>query len=294
MSWSSVLIQFINGLAGASSLFLVAAGLSLIFGVTRVVEYPKMPDGKLRVMMHGTTIHGAQYITGSRTREPLTYYHPDTALGHATQVALSRYPQGRLGLIGLGSGSTSCLKRPQDTLTIFEIDPMVVNFSTRSGIFTFEPQCAPDAKVVLGDARLGVQGLPDNSLDVLVVDAFSSDAVPAHLLTKEAIGLYLRKLSPNGVVILHLSNRNLDLVGEASRVVREGGFGGLWTSSDSAPSTDYYTSFATSVMIITRDQATANTLLLGPEWAPAEELKGRAWSDEYINLVRPLLANMGG
>lgn len=264
------------------------------FGVTRVVEYPNMPDGKLRVMMHGTTIHGAQYITGRRTREPLTYYHPDTALGHATQVALSRYPQGRLGLIGLGSGSTSCLKRPQDTLTIFEIDPMVVKFSTKAGVFTFEPQCAPDAKIVLGDARLGVQGLPDNSLDVLVVDAFSSDAVPAHLLTKEAIGLYLRKLSPNGVVILHLSNRNLDLVGEASRVVREGGFGGLWASSDSPPSTDYYTSFATSVMIITRDQATANSLLLGPDWQPAEDLKGRAWSDEYINLVRPLLANMGG
>lgn len=264
------------------------------FGVTRVVEYPNMPDGTLRVMMHGTTIHGAQYVTGTRTRDPLTYYHPDTALGHATQVALSRYPQGRLGLIGLGSGSTSCLKRPQDTLTIFEIDPMVVRFSTQSGVFTFEPQCAPDAKVILGDARLGVQTLPDNSLDVLVVDAFSSDAVPAHLLTKEAIALYLRKLSPNGVIVLHLSNRNLDLVGEASRVVREGGFGGLWASSDSAPSQDYYTSFATSVMIITRDQATANSLLLGPDWYPAKEEKGRAWSDEYINMVRPLLSNMGG
>jgi hypothetical protein len=264
------------------------------FGVTRVVEYPNLPDGKLRVMMHGTTIHGAQYITGSRTREPLTYYHPDTALGHATQVALSRYPEARLGLIGLGSGSTSCLKRPQDTLTIFEIDPMVVKFSTQSGIFTFEPQCAPGSRVVLGDARLGVQSFPDNSFDVLVVDAFSSDAVPAHLLTKEAISLYLRKLSPNGVVILHLSNRNLDLIGEASRVVREGGFGGLWASSDSPPSADYYTAFATSVMIVTRDQATANGLLLGPDWAPAEDLKGRAWSDEYINLVRPLLANMGG
>lgn len=260
------------------------------FGVTRVVEYPNLPDGTLRVMMHGTTIHGAQYVTGARTRDPLTYYHPDTGLGHATQVALSRFPQGRLGLIGLGSGSTACLKRPQDTLTIFEIDPMVVRFSTRDGIFTFAPQCAPDAKIVLGDARLGVQDLPDNSLDVLVVDAFSSDAVPAHLLTKEAIALYLRKLSPTGVVILHLSNRNLDLVGEASMVVREGGFGALWASTDSAPSADYYTSFATSVMVITRDQATANSLLLGPDWYPIEDKKGRAWSDEYINMVRPLLS----
>ncbi|MDZ4777493.1 MAG: fused MFS/spermidine synthase [Alphaproteobacteria bacterium] len=261
------------------------------FGVTRVVEYPNLPDGTLRVMMHGTTIHGAQYVTGERTRDPLTYYHPDTGLGRATQAALARFPQGRLGLIGLGSGSTACLKRPQDTLTIFEIDPMVVRFSTQSGVFTFVPQCAPDAKIVLGDARLGVQDLPDNALDVLVVDAFSSDAVPAHLLTKEAIALYLRKLSPTGVVILHLSNRNLDLVGEASMVVREGGFGALWASTDSAPSADYYTSFATSVMVVTRDQATANSLLLGPDWYPIEDAKGRAWSDEYINMVRPLLSS---
>lgn len=264
------------------------------FGVTRVVEYPNLPDGTLRVMMHGTTIHGAQYVTGERTRDPLTYYHPDTGLGRATLAGLARFPQARLGLIGLGSGSTACLKRPQDTLTIFEIDPMVVRFSTQTGVFTYAPQCAPDAAVVLGDARLGVQALPDNALDVLVVDAFSSDAVPAHLLTKEAIALYLRKLSPNGVIILHLSNRNLDLVGEASRVVREGGFGGLWASTDSAPSADYYTSFATSVMVITRDQASANSLLLGPDWYPVEESTGRAWSDEYINMVRPLIATFGG
>lgn len=264
------------------------------FGVTRVVEYPNLPDGTLRVMMHGTTIHGAQYVTGARTRDPLTYYHPDTGLGRATLAGLARFPEARLGLIGLGSGSTACLKRPQDTLTIFEIDPMVVRFSTQTDVFTYAPQCAPDAKVVLGDARLGVQELPDNSLDVLVVDAFSSDAVPAHLLTKEAIALYLRKLSPNGVVVLHLSNRNLDLVGEASRVVREGGFGALWASTDSAPSSDYYTSFATSVMIVTRDQATANSLLLGPDWYPVEESTGRAWSDEYINMIRPLIATIGG
>jgi hypothetical protein len=245
-------------------------------------------------MMHGTTIHGAQYVTGSRTREPLTYYHPDTALGSATQKALARYPRGRLGLIGLGSGSTACLKRPQDTLTIFEIDPMVAKFSTQSGVYTFVPQCAPEAKMVLGDGRLGVQAAADNSFDVLVVDAFSSDAVPAHLLTKEAIALYLKKLSPNGVVVLHLSNRNLDLIGEASRVAREGGFGALWASTDSPPSPDYYTSFATSVMVITRDQATAEALGLGSDWTPALELEGRAWSDEYVNLVRPLLANFGG
>lgn len=287
------------------------------FGVTRVVEYPDMKDGVLRVMMHGTTIHGAQYLTGARTRDPLTYYHPDTGLGRATQAALGRHPTGRLGLIGLGSGSTACLKRPQDTLTIFEIDPMVERFSTQTGVFTFVPQCAPDFKLVLGDARLGIATVPDNSFDALVVDAFSSDAVPAHLLTLEAIDLYLRKLAPDGVVILHLSNRNLDLVSEAARVARQGGHGALWASIDGSPSTDYYTSFSTSTLIVTRTQEVAEALNLGPGWCPVElpadikpddphydcvqilkdqkvDLRGKAWSDEYINLVRPLLANLGG
>ncbi len=285
------------------------------FGVTRVVEYPDMKDGVLRVMMHGTTIHGAQYLTGARTRDPLTYYHPDTGLGRATQAALARHPTGRLGLIGLGSGSTACLKRPQDTLTIFEIDPMVERFSTQTGVFTFVPQCAPDFKLVLGDARLGIATVADNSFDALVVDAFSSDAVPAHLLTLEAIDLYLRKLAPDGVVILHLSNRNLDLVSEAARVARQGGHGALWASIDGSDSTDYYTSFSTSTLIITRTQEIAEALNLGSDWCPVDipddltpsdprydcvrifegqkvDLRGKAWSDEYINLVRPLLANM--
>jgi hypothetical protein len=280
------------------------------FGVTRVVEYPDQKDGVMRVMMHGTTIHGAQYLTGNRTREPMTYYHYDTGLGLTVQAGLARFDKGRLGLIGLGSGSTACLKRPQDSLTIFEIDPMVVRFSTQTGIFTFAPQCAPDARVVLGDARLGIATLPDASLDVLLVDAFSSDAVPAHLLTKEAIALYLQKLSPEGIVILHLSNRNLDLVAEAARVAKAGGWGALWASLDGSESEDYYTSFATSTMVIGRNQAVVEGLMLGPDWCPIVDaatetgasfddactpidLKGKAWSDEYINLVRPLLANLG-
>lgn len=277
------------------------------FGVTRVVEYKDMPDGVMRVMMHGTTIHGAQYVTGPRTRDPLTYYHPDTGIGRATLAGLARHPTGRLGLIGLGSGSTACLKRPDDQLTIFEIDPMVVRFSTQTGVFTYVPQCAPDAAVVLGDARIGIAGKPDASFDVLVVDAFSSDAVPAHLLTREAIALYLQKLAPDGIVILHLSNRNLDLVAEAARVARAGGWGAMWASLEGSESADYYTSFSTSVMVIARTQSVVDGLNLGPDWCPvygpdeavpegaacgAVDLRGRAWSDEYINLVRPLLANM--
>lgn len=261
------------------------------FGVTRVVDHPNLADGTLRVMMHGTTIHGAQYVDGPRSREPLTYYNSTTGLGQATKAAIAQYPVTRLGLIGLGSGSTACSKRQGDPMTIFEIDPMVVRFSTQTRIFTFVPQCAPDAKLVTGDARLEIEREPNGAFDVIVVDAFSSDSVPAHLLTREAIALYLSKTSPHGIVILHLSNRNLDLLGEASRVADNLKIGALKTDYEPSGGSDGYTAFSTTVLVLGRTQADVERLGLGPKWSKVERHEGRPWSDEYINLVRPLLSN---
>jgi hypothetical protein len=257
------------------------------FGVTRVYEEDR-GFGPVRIMLHGTTIHGAQYVSGDRVREPLTYYSQLTGLGMATKAAVERFPEAHIGLIGLGSGSTACHARRQDALTIFEIDPMVVRFATRDGVFTYVPQCKPDAKVVLGDGRLGVQKLADGALDVLVVDAFSSDAVPAHLLTVEALRIYMQKLSPNGFAILHLSNRNLDLVAEASRVVQASGFVGRNYVASAPSAEDHWSVFDTSVIVVARDQATLDALGLQEGWDGVAAKPGRAWSDEYINLIRPL------
>ena len=260
------------------------------FGVSRVYEETR-PDGQVRIMLHGTTIHGAQYVDGPRQKQPLTYYSQETGLGAATTAAINTHQSAHVGLIGLGSGSTACNTRPIDRLTIFEIDPMVVRFSTQNNIFTYVPQCQPNARVVLGDARLKVADQPDGAMDVLVVDAFSSDAVPAHLLTQEALKLYMQKLSPRGVAILHLSNRNLDLIGEAARVVKAAGLYGLNYTGVAPVADDYWSVFDTSVIVVARDQATLDGLKLSVDWEPIEPEPGRAWSDEYINLIRPLVAN---
>jgi hypothetical protein len=265
------------------------------FGVTRVmtVQFPQ-EAAPVRVMVHGTTTHGAQFVAGPRAQEPLTYYSPSTGLGFATLKAANAFPKAHIGLIGLGAGSSACLRRAQDTVTIYEIDPKIVRLSASrgmDGIFTYVPLCAPEAKVVIGDGRLSVSKEPDGGLDVLVVDAFSSDAVPAHLLTREAIRGYMQKLSPRGLVILHLSNRNLDLVGEASRVARAEGLGALWADTPGASSyPGDYTAYATTTMVIGRSQEVVDALQLGPEWKPARTLEGRAWSDEYVNFIRPLFA----
>jgi hypothetical protein len=284
------------------------------FGVTRVQGYGAPgTDEYLRVMVHGTTTHGAQYPQGPFITEPLTYYNVDTGLGFATAVALDSFQRAHLGLIGLGAGATACLKRGQDTLTIYEIDPKIVRLSVSKGlegIFTYVSRCAPDTRIVLGDGRLGVRKEQDGALDVLVVDAFSSDAVPAHLLTREAIREYMQKMSPRGVVILHLSNRNLDLVGEAARVAQAEGLGALWADT---PGTGSEIAYGTSTMILARDQTILDALQLNDlwdarhhgdgtnvstssqpvsPWKPITALDGRAWSDDYVNFIRPLLATL--
>ncbi len=263
------------------------------FGVLRTREFdtgdPAVP--RTRILMHGTTIHGAQLVGPTVERQPLTYYHPRTALGEAILAGIVMGPSSNVALIGLGTGSTACLLRPQDHLTIFEIDPAVVRLSGQpGGDFTFVPVCQPGRRIELGDARLQIAEEPDHEFDVIVVDAFSSDAIPAHLLTREAIALYLSKLTDRGIVILHLSNRNLALVSEAARVAHDLNAPYLYRISDpfQMEQASWVGGLAASVMIIGRTPQALTSLTLNPDWRVIPAPPGRAWSDDYINLPRAL------
>lgn len=270
------------------------------FGVLRTREFADRADPAippLRVLMHGTTIHGAQLMGADYERQPLTYYGSRTALGEAIVAGLSLGPTSRLALIGLGTGSTACLMRPNDQLTIFEIDPAVVRLSAEpGGDFTFVPLCQPNRRIELGDARLQIAEEPNGEFDVIVVDAFSSDAIPAHLLTREAIALYLSKLSDRGIVILHLSNRNLALVSEAARVAQSLNAPYLYRISDryEQPMVSLYGGLAASVMIIAKQPQTIGVLPLNPDWSVIDAPPGRAWTDDYINLPRALWDGLTG
>jgi hypothetical protein len=188
--------------------------------------------------------------------------------------------------------------RPDDQLTIFEIDPAVVRLSARTGgDFTYVPECQPNARVELGDARLQIAEEPDASYDVIVVDAFSSDAIPAHLLTREAIALYLRKVREGGIVVLHLSNRNLALVSEAARVARDLNAPTLYRISDrfEQPYVSYYGGLAASVMIVARSPQVLSRLILpSNDWQAFQTPEGRGWTDDYINMPRALWEGLSG
>ncbi len=187
--------------AGQVSLLpLVDQGRSF-FGVLRVEE-----EAGVRVMMHGTTLHGVQQTEPALRRTPGAYYHAHGPLGSAVRALP---PNAVMGLVGLGTGALAALTQPGQRATFFEIDPLVATMARRD--FTYLAEAPGDVTVQIADGRLGLAAVADEAYDLLVLDAFSSDSVPAHLLTVEALDLFLRKVKPDGLIVFHISNRELDL-----------------------------------------------------------------------------------
>jgi len=178
------------------------------FGVSRVTEDV---NGKYRYLFHGGTVHGIQSLDPSRSREPLAYYTKSGPAGEIFRAEQARIPHGDVAVVGLGAGALACELGPQQSLTYYEIDPTVVRLATNPEYFTFLSQCAPQTTIVLGDARLKLRDAPDGHYSLIVLDAFSGDTIPMHLVTREALALYLRKLAPGGVLAFHISNLYLQL-----------------------------------------------------------------------------------
>jgi hypothetical protein len=175
------------------------------FGVIRVTL---SPDGKFLRMIHGTTMHGQQRTDEPGPPRPMTYYHEKGPVGHLF-AALPAERVRRVGVVGLGTGAVAHYARPGQAWTFYEIDPAVVRFADDP--FRFLSSCQGAHDVILGDARRQLIRAADGSFDVIILDGFCSDAIPVHLLTREAIRLYVEKLAPHGIVALHVSNNHLDL-----------------------------------------------------------------------------------
>lgn len=174
----------------------------------------------------GTTLHGLQF-TDSRGAEPSTYYSRVGPLASVFDNLRSRTGDARVGVVGLGVGTIAAYARPGDEMTFYEIDQTVVDIARNPAYFTYISGSAVDPRIVVGDARLSLEDQSPGSYDLLVLDAFSSDSVPAHLLTREAIQTYARTLRPGGILAFHLSNRYYDLVGPVAATARSAGFSAL-------------------------------------------------------------------
>jgi hypothetical protein len=179
------------------------------FGVVRVT---RDDTTGLHWFSHGSTIHGRQNTSPNSRCEPLSYYHREGPLGRIFAQLETPTGPARVAIVGLGAGATAAYTRANESWTFYEINPAVVSIARSREYFTYLSACAQaPLEVVLGDARLKLRAAPDASYNLIVLDAFSSDAIPIHLMTQQALDLYLSKLAPGGVLVFHISNRNLDL-----------------------------------------------------------------------------------
>lgn len=197
------------------------------FGVYRVRRWEDY-----HLLQHGTTTHGGQSVIASRRTEPLTYYHREGPLGDLFRYATDPVAARAVALVGLGAGTTACYSRPGERWTYYEIDPLVVAIARTPQLFSYLRDCQPDVKIVIGDARLSLAEAPDSSFDLIMLDAFSSDAIPVHLMTREALQLYARKLRAGGIIAFHISNRYLDLGPVLVELARDARLAGATVNRD--------------------------------------------------------------
>jgi spermidine synthase len=276
-------------IAGAHALFDGPNGPALFternfFGVVRVTREPKTGWHRL---IHGNIVHGRQaWIDGVPQPTPLTYYYPTGPAGQFFE-RLGAQPGLRIAQCGLGAGALAYYARADQAWTFFEIDPAVINVARNPNLFTFLPDHLPDAPIVLGDARLQLRHAPDAGFDILVVDCFSSDAIPVHLLTREALALYLQKLAPNGVMLFHLSNRYLDLKPVLAALAADAGLEVCRQREDLVldPADRAAGKSPSTWAILARKPSDLGSLEKSALWMPIELPRDfRVWTDDYSHL----------
>ncbi|MBU1756657.1 MAG: fused MFS/spermidine synthase [Alphaproteobacteria bacterium] len=270
------------GHGGLSTLALTAQGerARTYFGVYSVVE---TEGGRFRQLNHGTTNHGRQWLDPERRRDPTSYYGHSAGIGIALGAAAA---DAEIGVVGLGAGTLACYRQPGQRWSFFEIDPQIAAYS-RDGSFTFLSDCTPDARMVIGDARLELAKERTGRFDLLAIDAFSSDSIPLHLMTEEAFAAYGRALDRDGLLLVHISNRFIDLAPMVAALAEARGWQGRLRFDEE----DLAEGLTPSVWIaLARDEA-ALARLDGDgayAWEPLPRPALRAWTDNNASIL-PLI-----
>jgi hypothetical protein len=264
--------------------------LRSFFGVHKIYE---SDDGHFRVLKNGSTIHGAQMIETEDGKpvtgrpQPITYYHDKSAINQVIEAVRARRGEPlRAAVIGLGSGSLACRIAPGENWRFFEIDPIVIAVARDPARFSFVSSCAPDLPIVLGDARLTFAHEPNRVYDLIIIDAYSSDAIPVHLATAQAMAIYRSKLAPAGVVLMHISNRHLELRSVVEGIAAANGLKTwIWSNGDEETDDGNYI-FGSDVAISAENASDIGTLSDNKYWVLTPPNPAvRTWTDDYSNIA---------
>ena len=267
------------------------------FGVHKIVA---TTDGRYHLLMHGTTVHGAEKVLNddgtpvTGRPEAISYYYKESGMGRA--IAAVRARKGgslRAAVIGLGSAALACASQPGENWKFFEIDQAIVDIARDPKRFSFIQKCHPDLQPVMGDARLTFAKEPDGVYDLIVVDAYSSDAIPVHLATREAMTIYKSKLAPHGAIVVHVSNRHLELASVIVGIANANNLKSWVYFNNPRRDTEYI--LANNVVISARDESDVGDIAHSDAWKAASPDKlQRVWTDDYSNILGAVWRRMRG
>ena len=252
------------------------------FGVLKVIDGP-VPGH--HVLQHGTTLHGRQDMRIATACEPLSYFHRRGPIGDVFADIGSQLTN--VAVIGLGTGAIACYSNPGQRMTFFEIDPMVERVARDPRLFSYLRNSPGEIDVVIGDGRKLLEAQQPGTYDLIIVDAFSSDSVPVHLMTREALRTYTSRLQPAGILALHISNRYLDLESViATTSAAEGTF--AMSNRDTSVPPDEQTAgrIPSHWVVASRDERALGVLRVRPSWRVVRPSpNARLWTDDYSNVV---------
>lgn len=267
--------------AGSGSVLL--AEMRNFFGEVAVIERDAdEPYSHDLAMVHGSIIHGVQFVSHQRRREPTTYYHAHSGLGRALQLYADR-PQLRVGAVGLGIGTLAVYARPGQVYRFYEINPDVIDLAQQH--FSFLRDCRGTVEIKVGDARLSLEQEAPQAFDVLVLDAFSGDSVPSHLLTQEAFGIYLRHLKPDGTIAVHITNTYLNLAPVVRALAQQHRFSRVRIESDFDGPRQFYQA---EWMLLSRNEQLLSALQPFAETNEATQTEQILWTDDHSSLYKLL------
>ena len=255
------------------------------YGVLTVYEHQKDdPTSHYFLLQHGRITHGLQFVDPAQAMQPVSYYGPES--GIALGVAALPLGHRRIGVVGLGTGTMAAFGRAGDSLRFYEINPQVQAVAT--SWFHYLPKCAGNVEVVLGDARLSLENEPSQHFDLLVLDAFSSDAVPVHLLTREAFETYERHLNTNGIIAVHISNHYLDLEPVVVNIARH--FGYKLASIDFEENDEEWWLYSSTWVLLSRNERIINSPAIRSAASTVKTNSTRVplWTDDFASLFQIL------
>jgi hypothetical protein len=298
--WSQRVARFAFGMAAVLAVGTLWSGAirkpiavaRSFFGVNRVTF-----DRSLNAyaLTHGTTVHGKQFRTAELQCTPMSYYYRTGPIGQAFLLNEAAWQGARIAVVGLGAGGLGAYAQPQQAWTFFEIDPEVAALASNPNYFTYLSKCAPQSKLVLGDARLTLAQQPTAGFDVIIMDAYSSDAIPLHLITREALHMYQSRLAEGGVLVFHVSNRYFNLAPVLANLAADSGWVSLRNLDLAVSEADAKSGKSPSEWVVmARSPQDLATFAADQRWKPLlPNPAAPLWTDDFASLLPVLRAFQG-